>query len=225
MGVWGVELFSNDTTSDIRDTYIHFLKQQLNNEEAYQRTCKEYEELIGTEDEPLFWYAMAETQWNEGRLKPEVKRRALEFIQKKAGFSSWQEIKGGDEAWKIILQNLKKKIESPMPRERKYCKEIEFKKNPWSIGDVYAYQFHSDKSMKCGLFKKYILLQKIGNVEYFKGVKFSVIQVYNLVFDSIPSLNIIEGVQILPLVYSPIVEGYPSDIAGYVPNIEWFKPQ
>lgn len=35
MGTWNAGLFCNDTTCDVRDTYLNFLKLQLNNEEAY----------------------------------------------------------------------------------------------------------------------------------------------------------------------------------------------
>ena len=29
------------------------------------------------EEEPLFWYVLADTQWNYDRLQPEVKEKAL----------------------------------------------------------------------------------------------------------------------------------------------------
>ena len=35
MGTWNKRLYSNDTTCDVRDTYIDFLKQQFSNEKAY----------------------------------------------------------------------------------------------------------------------------------------------------------------------------------------------
>ena len=85
MGTWNRKLFSNDATCDIRDTYIEFLKKQLTNEEAYKKTYTEFSELFGTDEEPLFWYAMADTQWQLGRLTPEVKEKALSWISRKGG--------------------------------------------------------------------------------------------------------------------------------------------
>ncbi len=221
MGTWNTGLFSNDTTCDIRDTYIEFLKQQLSNEDAYHRTYKEYEELIGTDEEPLFWYALAETQWSVGRLNTEVKEHALDYIQKNAGISNWERSQDIIK-WEKTLQKLEEKINSPMPPEKKFRKPIEFERNPWCIGDVYAYQFHTQKAIENGLYGKYIVLQKIGNVEYYKGIIFSAIQVFNKVFDCIPVLDEIDDICILPLVYSPATDGYPCDVNEYVPSFEWF---
>lgn len=222
MGTWNTGLFGNDTTCDIRDTYTKFLKQQLNNEEAYQRTFEEYKELMETDEEPLFWYALAETQWNVGRLLPEVKDRALDFIRNNGGLSNWEQSSIGRTKWKITLQKLEEKIKSPMPPEKKYRKPIEFVRNPWNIGDIYAYQFHTDKSADNNLYGKYILLQKIGNVMDCDGITFSAIQVFNKVFDSIPSLDMLEDIRILPLVYSPVTDGYPDNTADYLPSLDWY---
>ena len=222
MGTWNTGLFCNDTTCDIRDTYMQFLKQQLSNEEAYQKTYNEYQELMGTDEEPLFWYALAETQWNSGRLLPEVKKFALDYIRKDGGISLYEESVVVKDKWKKMLQKLREKLESQMPPEKKYRKPIEFERNPWNTGDVYAYQFHTNKSTENNLFGKYILLQKIGNVEYYKGVTFSAIQVFNRVFDSVPSLDVIDSVPVLPLVYSPATDDCPIDINDYVPSLEWY---
>ena len=93
MGTWNAGLFSNDTTCDVKDTYMDLLKKQFSNQEAYQKTYDEYEELIGTDEEPLFWYALADTQWNVGRLMPEVKAIALKYIEKKGGIDLWEDSK------------------------------------------------------------------------------------------------------------------------------------
>ena len=86
MGAWGTTLYENDTTSDIRDTYMGYLKDQLSNEEALEKTLVEYQELLGDEDEEfLLWYALAETQWKVGRLTQEIKEKALEWIAKDGG--------------------------------------------------------------------------------------------------------------------------------------------
>lgn len=222
MGTWDTGLFSNDTTSDVRDTYIKFLKQQLSNEDAYQKTYEEYKDLIGTEDEPLFWYALADTQWNVGRLLPKVRDTALEFIQKKGGDSLWGQNLIGVSKWESTLLKLEEKIKKPIPAEKNFVNSIGFEQNPWNIGDIYAYQFHTKKSIEHGLSGKYILLQKIGNVEYYKDTIFSVIQVFNCLFDFVPSLDVLESIRVLPLVDSPAINGSPKDIASYLPTFEWY---
>lgn len=32
MGAWGSSLYANDTTCDVRDTYMNFLQEQLSDE-------------------------------------------------------------------------------------------------------------------------------------------------------------------------------------------------
>lgn len=222
MGTWNAGLFSNDTTCDVKDTYIECLKQQLSNEEAYRKTYEEYEELIGTDEEPLFWYALADTQWNAGRLMPEVKDKALECIQNKGGLDFWEERPKGALKWQKTMQKLKEKIESPMPPEKKFPKPIVFKINPWNIGDVYAYQFHSKQATELGLSGKYILIQKLADIEYFENTIYSVVQVFDRVFDSMPNLAMIEGVRILPLVDAAEVCGTSDNLADINPSLEWY---
>lgn len=222
MGTWNAGLFSNDTTCDVKDTYIECLKQQLSNDEAYQKTYEEYTELMGTDEEPLFWYALADTQWNSGRLMPQVKERALECIQNKGGIDLWEERPKGALKWQKTMQKLKDKIESPMPPEKKFPKPIVFKTNPWNIGDVYAYQFHSKEATELGLSGKYILIQKIADIEYFENTIYSVIQVFDRVFDSMPSLAMIEGVRVLPLVDALGVYGTPNNLSDINPSLKWY---
>ncbi|MDR2957335.1 MAG: hypothetical protein LBU61_04020 [Coriobacteriales bacterium] len=81
MDAWGTSLYANDTTSDIRGDYVDKLRRGKTNEEVTQELVNSYHETMGdAEEEPLFWYALADTQWNYGRLLPEVKERALCFI-------------------------------------------------------------------------------------------------------------------------------------------------
>ncbi len=222
MGTWSTGLFSNDTTCDIRDTYIDFLKQQLSDKEAYEKTYESYKELIGTDEEPLFWYALAETQWNAGRLTSEVKIIALEFIKNNLSFDNWSENTYGSKKWEKTLKRLQEKITSPMPPPKRYRKPIEFIRNPWDIGDVYAYQFHSDKAKSNNLHGKYILMQKIADIEYYDGHTYSAIQIFNKIYDSIPNLKCVENIPILPLIYSPKTCSNFKVKSDYIPSFEWF---
>ena len=148
MGFWGPGLYSNDTTMDVRDTYKGFLGDQLSSEEAHEKTLEQYQELIGSDEEPLFWFAFAETHWRVGRLLPEVKDKALNWIERGGGLDLWEENPKGKIGWQGTLLKLKEKLESPMPRERKFPK-IDL--NPWSMHDVYAYQLHGEHAEKRGL--------------------------------------------------------------------------
>lgn len=222
MGTWGTGLFSNDITCDVKDAYVQFLKEQFSNEEAYKKTLKEFECLFETEEEPLFWYALADTQWNLGRLMPEVKEVALNFLNQRGGSSLWDDDPKCVMKWERTLQKLKGKIEAPMPPEKKIKKPVLFATNPWNVGDVYAYQFHTEKAAKHGLSGKYILFQKLGESEYFKDTVYSIVQVFDRVFDVIPELDVLEGVRMLPLATPPGIYPAPDNITDYVPSFECY---
>lgn len=222
MGTWNVGLFDCDTTCDVKETYMQFLEQQLNNEEAYQKTCAEYKELMGTEEEALFWYALADTQWNIGRLMPNVKENSIKYIIKGGGSYLWAENEKELHKWEETLQKLRKKLETSMPPEKKIKKNIDFIRNPWEVGDVYAYQFHTQMAKKYGVYNQYILFQKIGNVEYYDKVVFSAVQVFDYIFEYLPILDDIQGLRILPLADPPGVNGAPNNIEDYIPSFEWY---
>ncbi len=90
---------------------------------------------------------------------------------------------------------------------------MNFKRNPWNIGDVYAYKFHTAKSFRIGLKGKYILLQKTDDVDdnVNEGCgKLSVIQVYNKIFDYLPDIAEFENIPLLTL--APYYANYGEDM-------------
>ncbi|MBE6573437.1 MAG: hypothetical protein E7652_03485 [Ruminococcaceae bacterium] len=198
MGTWNSTLFSNDTACDVKDTYIELLKQQLNNDEAYKKVLDEYKELIGTDEEAIFWYALADTQWSVGRLTETVKSHALKFISESAGSELWEDDPKSFSKYLKMLDALKEKLSTPMPSEKKFNKQIDFIRNPWNLGDIYSYQFHTEYSKEYGFYGKYIIFQKIGDIEYYKDTLYSIIQVFDKIFDSIPTLNELENIRTLP---------------------------
>ena len=202
MGTWGSGLYANDTTSDVRDTYMGLLQEQLTDLEAYKKTLAEYSACIGDNDEePLFWFALAESQWSVGRLLPEVKSKALEWIDKDGGLDLWLESKTKGAGWKKTLVKLKEKLESPMPKLKKVRKQEVLDNNLWNINDVYAYQFQSKCSEESGYYGKYMLLQKIGQGEVPRsnyGICMRV-QILDKLFNTLPTMEDIKNIRILPI--------------------------
>ena len=199
MGFWGTALFSNDTTCDVRDTYKGLLSDQMSNEEAYAKTMEQFSELIGTDEEPLFWYAFAETQWRVGRLLPEVKDKALEWLERGGGLDLWEDDQKGQLSWLKTLQKLQEKLESPMPKEKRFPK---LDQNPWNLHDVYAYQLHGEYAEEKGYSGKYMLLQKIGDFHHNLGGRIcALMQIHTIdhVFDAMPCLENVNEYRILPI--------------------------
>lgn len=200
MGAWGSGLYTNDSTCDVRDSYIRYLQEGSGNKEAYKKTLDEYNELLGDQDEPFLWFALAETQWKTGRLLTEVKEKALMWIEQDGGIELWAESANGGSGWKKTLQNLKIKLNSPMPSEKKIHKPIVINNNFWDVNDVYAYRFNGADAEVQGLSGKYMLIQKIGEgIEESSNEPMMRIQVMDRIFDELPTLEDITGVRILPL--------------------------
>lgn len=210
MGAWGTSLYSNDTTCDVRDTYMDFLKDQMSNEETFDKTLNKFNELIGDKDEePLFWFALAETQWKVGRLTSDVKEKALMWIEKDGGVALWEESGTSGSGWKKTLQELKDKLESPMRSEKKIQAPKAVNKSLWNVGDVYAYQLHKEVSKTHGTYGKYVLIQKIGegsHIPQWMTSKDAALQpilarihIYDKTFDQKPSLQDIDHARLLPI--------------------------
>ena len=207
MGAWGTGLYSNDTTSDVRDTYLGLLDKQAGSQEAYEKTLDVYKELIGDSDEePLFWFALAETQWRVGRLTPDVKEKALYWIDREGGMELWKESKKGADGWKKTLENLKIKLESEQRKEKRFPKHKVPFQNPWNLNDVYAYRIHkySVEETERAVHGKYILMQKIGEgLDCYSTDTVMRAQIYERMFDTLPTYDVvvdtINGYRLLPL--------------------------
>lgn len=200
MGTWGTSLYANDSTCDVRDTYLGFLREQLSNQKAYEKTLIKCKDYLGEQDESLLWFALAETQWSVGRLMPEVKAKALDWIDKEGGSKFWAESRCDVNGWKKTLVKLREKLETPQPKEKKIKIPEELYFDLWNINDVYAYQFHREKSKEKDIWGKYILLQKIGSGKVYPEDKSKMrIQILDRIFNELPTLDDMNGVRILPV--------------------------
>ena len=189
MGMWNAKLYGNDTTSDVRAVYIDYLKKGISNDDAYKKTYEEFRELLGTDEEGLFWLALADTQSSLGRLTHDVKEKALTYINQGAKYLFEDMDKKNLAKWEACLNNLEIKLNAPQPSEKKIPIPREFVRNPWNIGDIYVYQLHTEKAKEFDLFGKYIAMQKVADCPSFDNLTFSVIQIYNKTFKSIPTIS------------------------------------
>lgn len=196
MGFWGASLYANDSTCDVRDTYLGFLEDQFSNEEAYKKTLEKCNDYIGSDEELLFWVALAETQWKVGRLTPDVKANALRWIEAEDNLCFLDDDANYKFGWNKTLSNVKIKLDSPMRSEKKITK---LELNPWMINDVYAYRFHRDEANDNGLFGKYMLIQKIGEFPYFERGRIHMqVHFIDCIFDELPCIEDIRRYRILP---------------------------
>ena len=199
MGTWGTKIYEDDTASDVKEEYIDLLKQGIGNEEATNRLIEGYD----TEDEeegPIFWFALANIQWEYGRLLEKVKKQALYYIESGIELERWEEDKKLYEKRKEVLKELEEKLNSPMPKEKRIVKHKIYKCT-WNIGDVYAYKIKENEEYM----GKYIVMIKVGEGKYGKYDICPVVYVYNKIFDEIPKIEDLKNIPYLTQFYNPSV--------------------
>jgi hypothetical protein len=158
MGAWGTALCSDDTACDVRDGYRDLVGEGLSGAEATDSLMREWAESLDDPDcAPVFWLALAATQWRCGRLEPRVQKKALEVIDVGADLRKWHENAKLVKKRSAVLSKLREQLQSAQPAERRIPKRYR-NSCEWEIGEVVSYHlksgqfvlfqvidFHSDK--------------------------------------------------------------------------------
>lgn len=173
MGIWGIGLYQNDTSFDVQDEFKELFRKGKNVREITDKILTAYAEVLDDPEEaPLIWFALADTQWNYGSLLPDVREKALDWIEKNLEradtFDDLQLRKKAVKVWKSLRQ----KLISPQPpakvppvippRSRLY-------RCPWNVGDVFAYRLTSDLAKERGIAGRYFLVQKVDEYIWHPG--------------------------------------------------------
>ena len=202
MGFWSTSLYGNDLTLDVRDKLDDLLKSGVSPQDVYQEMLKCFEEVLSTDEESLFWFALADRMWDYGILNDEIKEKALTYMTNIAEHEYLDELETARErrSWQNTLNKLKTKIENVNQGNKKIKVEPVFKRNIWNVGDYYAYEFHKKNSQELGIQSKYIVIKKIKD-NYYGDTMFyyNIVYIYNKIFDEIPTLKDLENVNYLPL--------------------------
>lgn len=150
---FGHGFFQNDVTMHTATKYIYLLNIFENNEQATNKLIEYNKNIIEDKERaPLFWIALANVQWDYGRLLKNVKEKAIQCIE------------SGDkiEKWKKELEKVKKKLNSKQPAKKKIEKIIKLKTPNWKKGDILLYQIRNKELKEHKWYNKYVLLQVIG---------------------------------------------------------------
>lgn len=160
MGTWGPGLYQDDITCDIKEEYRNWLRLTQSNKIATHEVLNN--NLCGdSEEDNLIWLALADTQWSYGRLTDEVKVEALKCLENGVDLERWNENKNQYNKRKKILENLKEKLNSPQPPQKKVPKLV-IDKALWEKGDVLLYKLCDKKLEGTDWYNKYILLKVVG---------------------------------------------------------------
>ena len=88
----------------------------------------------------------------------------------------------------FALADLKKKLESPQPPKKRIPKQRRYI-CPWKIGDVFAFQINNEELNQHPLFHRWIVLQKVGNVEWYPCHTIPVMTAINSLKTTCPTLE------------------------------------
>ena len=204
MGAWGPGVFSDDYALDLKEEYLMYLMKGETNEAATALIIKEMlPEDETSEDYPVFWIALAVTQWKKGRLLPEVKEKALHYIDAGADLERWTDSKKAYAQRKKALEKAKETILSPMPVAKKIPMPYYMKSDPWKVGDVVSYKITcSDGNwIKDHTFKDcYILMRVTSQGYYHKHDSYQAnFSVYAWYGKALPDINIVKNLEFLKL--------------------------
>lgn len=135
MGAWGTGIFDNDTSCDIRDEFINYLEEDKTVEEATKLILNEYLDNDDLEEISLVYIGLASIQMEKNCLQEEVRKIAIEMIERGADLELWEESKAKDyEKRKQLLYELKKEL---LNFKFKATKPT-IKRRRIKLGDVYA---------------------------------------------------------------------------------------
>jgi hypothetical protein len=136
MGTWGSGILDDDFAQDVRRDYLERLAAGEKPAAASKALVASYGEL-DSDEAPVFWLALAATQWEYGALDATVKRRALAVIAREDS-PQWK----GDKRRAAALAKLAAKLakKPPKPKRPRLPKppEIEYAPVPSPDGTAIA---------------------------------------------------------------------------------------
>ena len=129
--IWGPGVFDNDIGVKARDAYLEYLVNGRSDDEATRLTIEvRIRDPYDIDFKLLFWTALAETQWQVGRLDPAVAETAIEYIENGDGVTMHQRADLYP-ARDTILDELRRKLAfdaPPIPKGGdeliQYCRDI-----------------------------------------------------------------------------------------------------
>ena len=120
MGSWGTALYSNDTSSDVRDM-CNEIYPFVSVEEGTRLILKEYADIVNSDaldnDCADFWFALADWQWKHGILTDEIRNKAISLLEAHTGIEEWEESGSASDVKKRleVMDKLLCQLKLPQP--------------------------------------------------------------------------------------------------------------
>jgi hypothetical protein len=110
MGAWGIDIFDDDLTLDVKGDYEDILDSGLSHEQVTKKLIDRYHDALADSDESsLFWLALAAIQLEHGALITAVKKNALNAIDSDPDLLRWKDSPDAHKR-RQILEQLKNQI-------------------------------------------------------------------------------------------------------------------
>jgi hypothetical protein len=116
MGVIGPALFDDDTAADVRGTYRAYIEQGIDDKEALRRILERYQPWFGREPGIGALVGFAVTQFELGRLDPEVRDQAIAAIDRGGDLHLY--LRDVDER-RAVLAEARARLSAPQPPRAK----------------------------------------------------------------------------------------------------------
>jgi hypothetical protein len=137
VSAWGPAIFSDDLACDVRDDYRELIEDGVDDDQAVDALLGRYYDVAGDPgDGPVFWLALSLTQSKVGRLREDVKRRALTIIDAGAELDRWDD-PATRRKREAALEKARATLEGPQP-ERKRLRRPSRHETSLNSGEVLA---------------------------------------------------------------------------------------
>ena len=114
MGSWGIELFADDVACDVRDDYRELIEDGVDDDDATAQVLERYGETAADDDDgPVIWLAVAVSQWEIGRLVPQIRARALAVIDSGADLERWSDEPDLLAQRRAVLEEIRQQLTRP----------------------------------------------------------------------------------------------------------------
>ncbi|WP_175990216.1 MarR family transcriptional regulator [Bacillus sp. Marseille-Q1617] len=115
MGAWGTGLFDDDTTNDVRDSFIDYLDEGNTPEEATQLILEEYVEEFDPEEDlevmSLVYIGLSSIQLEKKCLQEQVRKTAINLIERGADLELWEDADSKEyEERRKVLREFKERL-------------------------------------------------------------------------------------------------------------------
>lgn len=135
MGTSGSALFNDDVASDVKRDFLDLLRRGVPPDRAVEVLKRDWANAIAdTDDGPIFWLALAATEWEYGCLDEVVKRKAIEVIANGDELARWS----GSSLSKrqSVLEALKVQLLSPQPKPKRLRRLKQVERPPSHVADA-----------------------------------------------------------------------------------------